>query len=64
MPVPFFVAANGDRIRSTPACDGSHPVVGETIYLHAKNQRLVALVTDGAVRWTSRPPGQILEHDC
>lgn len=34
-------------------------VIGETIYLHAKNQRLVALsVDDGAVRWISRPFGK------
>lgn len=34
-------------------------VIGETIYLHAKNQRLVALsVSDGAIRWTSQPFGK------
>jgi len=27
MAVPFFAAANGDWIRSTPACDGTHLVV-------------------------------------
>ncbi len=46
MRVPFFAAANGSWIRSTPACDG------KTIFVGGMEERLVALdVATGEIRW-------------
>ncbi len=45
--VPFFAAANGDWVRSTPAWDG------ETLYVGDMEERLVALDgVSGEIRWT------------
>lgn len=45
--VPFFAAANGDWVRSTPAWDG------EVLYVGDMEEKLLALHgTDGDVRWT------------
>jgi outer membrane protein assembly factor BamB len=45
--VPFFAAANGDWVRSTPAWDG------ETLYVGDMEERLVALDgASGETRWT------------
>ncbi|QDT05944.1 Outer membrane protein assembly factor BamB precursor [Rubripirellula lacrimiformis] len=45
--------------QKTQAYMSSPIVIGKTIYLHAKNQRLVALsIDDGAIRWTSEPFGK------
>lgn len=44
--VPFFAKANGDWIRSTPACDG------RSLYVAGMRDRLVCLnIEDGAIRW-------------
>tara|TARA_B100000029_G_scaffold51134_3_gene46531 strand:- start:3550 stop:4800 length:1251 start_codon:yes stop_codon:yes gene_type:complete len=46
MKVPFFAAANGSWIRSTPACDG------KTLFVLGIRDLLVALdVASGEVRW-------------
>ena len=40
-------------------------VVADQIYLHAKNQRLIAMSTlDGSVRWTSKPYGKYWSMVC
>ena len=45
--VPFFAAANGDWVRSTPAWDG------ETLYVGGMNEKLFALNgEDGSTRWS------------
>lgn len=46
--VPFFAKANGDWIRSTPACDGA------SLYVGGIRDLLVCLnVADGSIRWRS-----------
>ena len=46
MSVPFFAKANGDWIRSTPACDG------EALFVGGMRDVLVCLeVETGAVKW-------------
>ena len=45
--------------QKTQAYMSSPVVIGDTIFLHAKNQRVVATsLTDGAIRWTSPPQGK------
>jgi outer membrane protein assembly factor BamB len=45
--VPFFAAANGDWVRSTPAWDG------ETLYVGDMEERVLALDgASGEIRWT------------
>ena len=45
--VPFFAAANGDWVRSTPVWDG------ETLFVGGMNEKLFALNGDnGTTRWT------------
>ena len=44
--VPFFAKANGDWIRSTPACDG------RSLFVGGMRDRLVCLkLDDGGIRW-------------
>ncbi|MCB9852693.1 MAG: PQQ-binding-like beta-propeller repeat protein [Phycisphaerales bacterium] len=46
--VPFFAKANGDWIRSTPACDGA------SLYVGGIRDVLVCInVADGKIRWRS-----------
>ncbi|TWU60294.1 outer membrane biogenesis protein BamB [Rubripirellula tenax] len=58
-------AAGGDWVvdeiwsQKTQAYMSSPVVIDDTIYLHAKNQRLIALsIEDGSIRWTSEPFGK------
>ena len=45
--------------QKTQAYMSSPVVIGDTIFLHAKSQRVVATsLTDGAIRWTSPPQGK------
>lgn len=54
MSVPFFAAANGDWIRSTPACDGEHLIV------LGMRDRLVDLdPKTGDVRWAIDFPSRL-----
>lgn len=45
--------------QKTQAYMSSPVLIGDTIYLHLKNQRVTALATeDGSIRWTSSPYGK------
>lgn len=63
----FEIAKNDDDtwsvnelwVQKTQAYMSSPVVVGDSIYLHLKNQRVVSLaIDDGSIRWTSEPFGK------
>lgn len=54
MSVPFFAAANGDWIRSTPSCDGDHLIV-----LGMRDKLVDLDPMTGDIRWTIDFPSRL-----